>query len=146
MRILALEAYRGGASRGGGNPRGYFGDLAPSERAIAYDWLRFFRNRRIARSGRIPRWLKPIYVGLARKFALNPPTSAWGRSMAAKKGGYAVQAKYRAEGRVGPKHPAFIAARKSKYVRKAQKRQKEEAERRKSLGLPPPPRTKWNPL
>ena len=38
-------------------------------------------------------------MGQARRLALNPPTSAWGRSMRARKGGLAAQARYRSEGR-----------------------------------------------
>jgi hypothetical protein len=40
-----------------------------------------------------------IYVGKAKYLALNPPTSEWGRLMLAKRGGKAVQRKYRLEGR-----------------------------------------------
>jgi len=44
-------------------------------------------------------WILPILVGQARRLAKNPPTSAWGKSMHAKRGGYAVQQNYRMEGR-----------------------------------------------
>ena len=75
-----------------------------------------------------------ILVGVARRLALNPPTAAWGRSMHAKRGGYAVQRKYVLEGRTGPRHPARKAARVSAQRRNRRKAQKE----RERLGYPPP--------
>src|SRR5271170_538239 len=101
MKIAALTKYR---SR---RPAGYFQDLRPTLRASAYRWLdRFCRRWR----GDLPPWRLAILVGQARRLALNPPTSAWGRSMLAKRGGLALQRKYRMEERVGLKHPARIAA------------------------------------
>jgi len=78
--------------------------------------------------------------------ALDPPTSAWGRSMLAKRGGKAVQRRYRSEGRTGNHHPAQRAARISAGRRAWRKHEKEEAERRTLLGLPPKRRTKWLPV
>src|SRR5277367_1549421 len=112
MGIEGLKKYRGR------NPRGYFEDLPGEIRRRASDWLhRLMQNGRSKR-GTIPRWLFAIYVGQARRLALNPPTSAWGRSMLAKRGGLALQRKYRMEERVGLKHPARIAA-KSRAKRQA---------------------------
>jgi hypothetical protein len=74
-------------------------------------WLHYFMQKGKRERGSVPRWLFAIYIGQAKRLALNPPTSAWGRSMRAKKGGYAVQRRYRREGRVGDKHPARIAAK-----------------------------------
>ena len=51
--------------------------------------------------------------------------------MHAKKGGYAVQRRYRQEGRIGPDHPAHKAAHIS-----AERRKKRKQER---LGLLPKP-------
>jgi hypothetical protein len=104
MRIEGLRKFRGR------NPRGYFQDLSWDVRQRAYAWLNKFVTRRRARFGYVPRWLFAIYVGLAKRLALNPPTSAWGHKMLAKRGGYAVQRRYRAEGRVGKLHPAHHAA------------------------------------
>jgi hypothetical protein len=90
MRILTLEKYRGR------NPRGYFQDLPRQTQYVAYWWLdRFVKRWR----GDMPSWRFAILVGQARRLALNPPTSAWGRSMHAKRGGLAVQRKYRLAGR-----------------------------------------------
>jgi len=44
--------------------------------------------------------------------------SQWGRSMLAKRGGHAVQERYRREGRIGDQHPAHKAAKKSVERRK----------------------------
>jgi hypothetical protein len=93
-----------------------------------------------------PRWLYPILVGNARRLAINPPSSAWGRSMRAKKGGYATQRRYRIEGRTGPRHPAHYAATVSASNRKWRRQQREDAERRKRLGLSPAARVKYLPL
>jgi len=57
--------------------------------------------------------------------------SAWGRSMQAKHGGYAVQRLYRQEGRIGPDHPAHMAAQISAERRKQPKHERESAERGK---------------
>lgn len=118
--IPGLKKYQGR------NPNGYFQDLDWPVRRRAYRWLGVF----LKRWGRnLTSWRFPILVGQAKRLALNPPDSAWGRSMAAKKGGYAVQRRYRVEGR----HPTA----KATQVRLAYCRAKKEAERRKALGLPP---------
>ncbi len=104
MRIEGLRKFRGR------NPHGYFEDLPWEARQRAYAWLDKFVTRRKARFGHVSRWLFSIYVGQAKRLVLNPPTAAWGRSMLAKRGGDAVQRQYRAEGRVGPLHPAHYAA------------------------------------
>jgi hypothetical protein len=46
----------------------------------------------------LPSWRKAILAGRARRLATHPPDSKWGRSMRAKRGGYAVQEKYRQQG------------------------------------------------
>jgi hypothetical protein len=112
MRILGLKKYRGR------NPRGYFQDLPWEVGRRASDWLHRLMQKGRAERGIVPPWLFGIYVGQARRLALNPPTPAWGRSMLAKRGGYAVQRKYRVEDRVGPRHPARLAA-KSRAKRQA---------------------------
>jgi len=89
-----------------------------------------------------PAWLYPILVGNARRLAINPPSSAWGRSMRAKKGGYATQRRYRIEGRTGSRHPAHYAAVVSASKRKWRKEKREDTERRKCMGLPPAARVK----
>src|SRR5215470_11195687 len=90
MKITSLQKYRRPT------PPGYFLDLTPGLRRTAYRWLdRFCRRWR----GDLPGWRLAILVGQARRLALNPPTSAWGRSMLAKRGGRAVQRKYWLEGK-----------------------------------------------
>jgi hypothetical protein len=94
MRIISLEKYRGR------NPKGYFQDLPRQVRYEAYWWLDRFLKRW---QGDMPPWRFAILVGQAKRLAFNPPTSAWGRSMFAKRGarrgGLAVQRKYFVEGR-----------------------------------------------
>jgi hypothetical protein len=89
VRIPNLEKYR--------NPKGsYFQGLPRETQYEAYRWLdRFVKRWR----GDMPSWRLAILVGQAKRLALNPPTSAWGRSMLAKRGGLAVQRKYLIEGR-----------------------------------------------
>jgi len=99
MRISQLDRYRHR------NLRGYFQDLPWDARQRAYEWLDRFVKRREATHGNVPAWLFAIYVGQAKRLALNPPTSSWGRSMLAKRGGLAVQRRYRLEGR----HPTARA-------------------------------------
>jgi hypothetical protein len=115
MKILTLEKYRGR------NPKGYFQDLPRQTQYEAYWWLdRFIKRWR----GDMPPWRFAILVGQAKRLALNPPTSAWGRSMfakrGAKRGGLAVQRKYFLEGR----HPTARATQ----VRLAKQRRKRVAE------------------
>ena len=80
---------------------------------MAYWWLKKFLTRW---DRDLPPWRFAILVGQAKRLALNPPTSAWGRSMHAKRGGLAVQRKYRLEGR----HPT----EKATQVRLAKQRLK----------------------
>jgi hypothetical protein len=90
MKIVALEKYRRRDSKG------YFEDLPWEIRNRAHQWL----FRLCSKWGRdLPSWRFAILVGQAKRLALNPPTSTWGRSMLAKRGGLAVQRKYRLEGR-----------------------------------------------
>ena len=132
MRIAALERYRR-------NRIGYFQDLTPTLRASAYRWLdRFCKRWR----GDLPAWRLAILVGQARRLALNPPTSAWGKRMLAKRGGLAVQRKYRLEGR----HPTERATRRRLQKLATKKREEAEATERASLGLPPADRVYWLPL
>ncbi|MGA7624442.1 MAG: hypothetical protein WCA91_12760 [Candidatus Acidiferrales bacterium] len=91
-------------------------------------------------------WLRAILMGQAKRLSMNPPTSEWGRSMLAKRGGYAVQQKYRDAGRVGPKHPAHRAAAISASRRKWRSREESETRQRQQLGLPPKRRWKYLPV
>jgi hypothetical protein len=91
-------------------------------------------------------WLRAILMGQAKRLALNPPTSEWGRSMLAKRGGYAVQQKYRDAGRIGPKHPAHRAASISANRRRWRSREQSEIHQREQLGLPPKRRWKYLPV
>jgi len=118
--IPGLKRYQGR------NPNGYFRDL-PWEaqqraRSLLWRWCqKWGRN--------LPQWRFAILVGQAKRLALNPPTSQWGRSMLAKRGGKAVQRMYRHEGR----NPTETATQ----VHQANARMRQDAERRKRMGLPP---------
>ena len=136
MRIESLRQFRGR------NPHGYFEDLPWEARQRAYGWLHYLVQKGLAERGAMPPWLFAIYVGQAKRLALNPPTSAWGHSMLAKRGGYAVQRRYRMKGRTGPSHPAHKAARISATQRRWSNQERRDAERRKRLGLPPKPRVR----
>lgn len=133
MRISQLDAYRNR------NPNGYFHDLPLDIRISATQWLDHFCKRW---DGNLPRWRFAILVGQAKRLALNPPTSSWGRSMLAKRGGLALQRKLRLEG----KHPTAHATRCRVLKQKARKDELEEAEMTERMGLPPAPRVKWLPL
>ena len=90
----------------------------------------------------------PILHGQARRLARQTAEerSAWGRSMLAKRGGYAVQQQYQRDGRIGGRHPAHHAARVSASRRKRLKELKRDEEQRARLGLPPKRRYKLLPL
>lgn len=125
MKILSLEQYRGR------NPKGYFQDLPWEVRNRAYQWL----FRLCSKWGRdLPAWRFAILVGQAKRLALNPPTSAWGRSMLAKRGGNAVQRKYLLEGR----HPTIkaIQIRLAKQRRKKVDDQSPETRRCRIIHVP----------
>jgi hypothetical protein len=92
MRISGLKQFR--KNRAGGS---YFEDLPWPVQREAQRWLWKFRQR----WGRnLPVWRFAILVGQAKRLALNPPSSEWGRSMLAKRGGYAVQKMYQLDGRL----------------------------------------------
>jgi hypothetical protein len=98
MKIHDLEKYRGS------NPKGYFQDLPRELQYMAGWWLKKFVTRW---ERDLPPWRFAILVGQAKRLALNPPNSAWGRSMLAKRGGLAVQRKYLIDG----KHPTERATK-----------------------------------
>lgn len=98
MRIRGLKEYQ---RRG---RRGVFCDLEPDQRQAAIRILRRLFERW---KGDLPQWRRAILIGQAKRLALNPPDSSWGRSMLARRGGYAVQRMYRMEG----KHPTEKATR-----------------------------------
>jgi hypothetical protein len=133
MRIEELCKFRGR------NSSDYFADLPWDVRQRAHRWLDRFCKRRRARGLPIEPWLIGIYCGQAKRLALNPPTSAWGKSKLAKRGGLAVQRKYRLEGR----HPTEYATRVRLQKLAAKKRADAETKERASLGLPPPARVNW---
>jgi hypothetical protein len=120
VRITGLKKYQGR------NPNGYFQDLPYEAKRKAHSLLWRFCQK----WGRnLPQWRFAILVGQANRLARNPPTSAWGRSMHAKRGGYAVQRRYRMEDR----HPTEIATQ----AHRANARLRGDAERRRCAGLPP---------
>jgi hypothetical protein len=124
MRIEGLKKFRGR------NPRGYFEGLPWEVRNRAYMWLHKFCQRW---GNDLPRWRFAILVGQAKRLALNPPTSGWGRSMLAKRGGYAVQLHYQLEGR----NPTAPATRARLLKQAHGKQAAEDTQRRATLGLPP---------
>jgi hypothetical protein len=111
---------------------GYFGDLPPHLRSVAAKWLKHF----VLRWGNnLPQWRFAILVGQAKRLALHPPSSSWGRSMHAKRGGFAVQRRYRAEGR----NPTQKATRVRLFQQKAEKARRERTralQERKRRQLP----------
>lgn len=111
MRIESLRKFRGK------NPNGYFEDLPPVVRHRAWWWLGELQERRRRKGKQTPQWVFALLVGQAKRLALNPPTSAWGRSMLAKRGGLAVQEKHRRDGT----HPTDIATRVRISKRRAQR-------------------------
>ena len=133
MRIPQLDKYRDR------NPNGYFHDLPPDVRTRAYQWLSRFCERW---GDDLPAWRFAILVGQARRLALNPPDSSWGRRMLAKRGGLALQRKLRLEG----KHPTAHATRCRVMKQKARKRALADERERVSFGQPPAERVKWLPL
>src|SRR5580704_1548050 len=94
-RGVKIEGLKRKPKREGGK----FDDLPYELQERAKYWLRRILDKRRRLGKKLTRWVYPILVGQARRLAKNPPTPAWGRSMAAKKGGYAVQQQYRMEGR-----------------------------------------------
>ena len=95
---MAIEGLRKCQRR---HPKGcYFVELTPERRKIAWLWLEKFLARARARGKPIT----PQRLGgmVARATSLSgmavEQRSAWGRSMLAKLGGYAVQRRYRARG------------------------------------------------
>jgi hypothetical protein len=133
MRIPNLDRYRHKTRLD------YFQDLPWEVRQRAYQWLARFIRRREATHGGVPGWLFAIYCGQAKRLALNPPTSSWGRSMLAERGGLAVQRRYRLEGRDATARAACCRVRKQNPA----KRTREEV---KLLGAPTPARVKYLPL
>lgn len=94
MRIEGLTNYQRRHLRGN-----YFQDLPALARESARRWLDRFVARCRARGRPLKPWLFALYVGQAKRLALHPPGSEWGRRMRARKGGLAVQRKYWQEGR-----------------------------------------------
>src|SRR5262245_1374584 len=117
MRIDALRPYQRKRHTG------RFAELPRHLQIRAEELLQQFLARR---GGRVPRWLFGILCGQAKRLASHPPDAAWGRWMAAKRGGYAVQRRYRALGR----NPTAKARR----VRAGKRKPKEMPQR------PTPPR------
>ena len=113
-RIPGLEHYRKPAP-----PGGAFADLTWQQQRTAEQLLWRFCQRW---AGNLPPWRRAILVGQAKRLALNPPDSAWGRRMLAKRGGLAVQEKYKREG-INPTAKA-TAARRSKLQTNAPQPQK----------------------
>jgi hypothetical protein len=62
-------------------------DLPKPYRSDAWHWYHRIPRRRqsLGKPTREP-WLRAILMGQAKRLALNPPTSAWGRSMLTKTG------------------------------------------------------------
>jgi hypothetical protein len=93
MQIESLRKYQRR------NRKAYFDDLLPHIRDLAHLRLRRMLDKRRAQGKPVRGWVFGILVGQAKRLALHPPTSEWGRSMLAKRGGYGAQQRYRWEGR-----------------------------------------------
>lgn len=89
-RIPALDPYRKPAP-----PGGPFAALTWQQQRTAEAWYWKFCERK---AGDLPPWRRAILAGVAKRLALNPPDSDWGRGMLATRGGRAVQEKYKREG------------------------------------------------
>ena len=113
-RITALDPYRKPAP-----PGGPFASLTWQQQRTAEQWLWRFCQRW---KGKLPQWRRAILIGVAKRLALNPPDSAWGRKMLAKRGGLAVQKRYRWED-VNPTAKA-TATRKRKLQTSPPERQR----------------------
>jgi hypothetical protein len=122
-------------------PRRYkkylFDDLSPEVRCRAEGLLAEFCRKHHLRLAS-ERWLYPVLIGQARRLAVKPPTSEWGRMMLGKLGGKRVQQLYREQGRTGREHPAHKAAR----VSAARRRSSKEEKLREATGLPPRTRSR----
>jgi hypothetical protein len=92
-KIEGLQKYQRRTSA-----RRLFHDLPPELRKPAFIRLQRMLAKHYARGREVKPWLYGILCGQAKRLTLNPPSSAWGRSMHAKRGGYAVQRKNRLEG------------------------------------------------
>jgi hypothetical protein len=134
VRISGLKQFR--KNRAGGR---YFEDLPWPVQREARRWLWKFRQR----WGRnLPVWRFAILVGQAKRLALNPPSSGWGRKMLAKRGGKAAQRKYQFEGQ----HPTQAATQARYWKRKAAQRAKAEADERQRLGMDEAAKVAYLPL
>lgn len=116
--IISLKKYRDRP------PNGNFDALPPEARKRARAWLYIFCQRW---GNDLPRWRHAILVGQAKRLALNPPDSAWGRRMRATRGGKAVQKLYRFEGRDATAAPN--TARRQRAERDVQKKAEAAAQR-----------------
>lgn len=97
-RITALDPYRKPAP-----PGGAFAALTWRQQRTAEQYLWKFCQRW---GNDLPSWRRAILVGQAKRLAVNPPDSAWGRRMLAKRGGLAAQRRRRWEGRnPNPRQP-----------------------------------------
>jgi hypothetical protein len=113
-------------------------ELPEPQRSKARYWLSYLVEKRKRKGRPIRAWEWPVLQGVAKRLARSTADelSALGRRMRATLGGYAVQRRYRQEGR----NPTAIATHMSKYIRRYRKRKREEAEKRARLGLPEPSR------
>src|SRR5258708_73239 len=135
MRIEGLRRHRG---------RGVmFGDLPLPVNRWAYNrWDQLCRK--LHAQGRLTTATRALAVATVRSALTRLRDSNWGRRMLAKLGGYAVQRKYRQEGRSGARHPAHYAAQVS-AARRRQRKLKQAGElETKRLGVPV--RMKIDPL
>src|SRR5690242_8662489 len=66
----------------------YFRDMPSAARDRAEKLVSKFFERW---QGDLPNWRRAILVGQARRLAMNPPDSGWGRRMLAARGGHALQ-------------------------------------------------------
>ena len=140
MRIAGLSKFQRR------HTAGMFDNLPPERIGIAMMWLDRFRRK----WGKdLPQWRLAILIGQAKRLALNPPNSQWGRSMLAKRGGHAVQQKYWERGQRPTEKATWMRlikqkAAKAKQADELEARETEEAKDKARFltspwGLTPPP-------
>ena len=115
-RITALDPYRKPAP-----PGGAFASLTwPQQRAaeqLLWKWCKKWGTD-------LPPWRLAILVARARRLALHPLDSAWGKSLRCRRGGLAAQKDYRLRG-IDPTAKA-MAARRSKLLTNPPQAQRRE--------------------
>ena len=101
------------AARRPANPAGPFADLTWHQQRAAEQWLTKFCKRW---GSDLPNWRRAILIGTAKRLALHPPQSGFGRRLQGAWGGNATARKYRA---LGLPHPRIVAMHAAMAWKKA---------------------------